>query len=82
MQVFKWQGMFVLITYVDRCFPSYYPTFSVVHSIICFYVVIFKTLFIQQIIITSTSYFFFLILNGKKLAKLNFYISINIKKVI
>lgn len=69
--------MFVLITYVDRCFPSYYPTFSVVHSIICFYVVIFKTLFIQQIIITSTS-LFFLILNGKKLAKLNF-LSINIK---
>lgn len=55
MQDFKWQGMFVLITYIDRCFPSYYPTFSVVHSIICFYVVIFKTLFIQQIIITSTS---------------------------
>lgn len=72
MQVFNWQGMFVLITYVDRCFPSYYPTLSVVHTIICFYVVIFKTLFIQQIIITSTSYFFFLILNGKKLAKLNF----------
>lgn len=77
MQVFKWQGMFILITYVDRCFPSYYPTLSVVHSIICFYVVIFKTLFIQQIIITSTS-LFFLILNGKKLAKLNF-LSINIK---
>lgn len=69
--------MFVLTTYVDRCFLSYYPTFSVVHSIICFYVVIFKTLFIQQIIITSTS-LFFLILNGKKLAKLNF-LSINIK---
>lgn len=77
MQVFNWQGMFVLITYVDRCFASYYPTLSVVHSIICFYVVIFKTLFIQQIIITSTS-LFFLILNGKKLAKLNF-LSINIK---
>lgn len=77
MQVFKWQGMFVLTTYVDRCFPSYYPTLSAVHSIICFYVVIFKTLFIQQIIITSTS-LFFLILNGKKLAKLNF-LSINIK---
>lgn len=69
--------MFILITYVDRCFPSYYPTLSVVHSIICFYVVIFKTLFIQQIIITSTS-LLFLILNGKKLAKLNF-LSINIK---
>lgn len=71
--------MFVLTTYVDRCFPSYYPTLSVVHRNICFYVVIFKTLFIQQIIITSTSYFF-LILNGKKLAKFKFlFTSINIK---